>query len=241
MNSKLKYVTLTGVDDKTDLHQLISLSVKYPLVEWGILYSPKQQGLGGRYPSVDKLQHILSTIPSDVKIALHLCGSSVPGLFSGDELVVDLVNTVAKRCGRVQLNFTHNSGKVDIKDISNLLYNLPDLTVITQHNLANDSVWKNLLGHKNFNVLFDSSGGRGIERNIWPAPLPVPCCGYAGGLGPDNLARQLPVITDAAAQEPFWIDMEGKLRDKDDLFDLTKAEECLKLVYKYSEQKLLKV
>lgn len=40
LNSKLKLVTLTGADDKTDLAQLRALSDRYPFVEWALLVGP---------------------------------------------------------------------------------------------------------------------------------------------------------------------------------------------------------
>ena len=79
-------------------------------------------------------------------------------------------------------------------------------------------------------MLFDASRGCGIERSDWPVPLPGTHCGYAGGLGPDNLATQLTRIQAAAGDYAYWIDMEGKLRTPEDLFDIGRAEACLREV-----------
>jgi len=79
----------------------------------------------------------------------------------------------------------------------------------------------------NHAILFDASGGHGVSPEYWPAHLPDKSCGYAGGLGPDNLARELPRIQEAAGQGPYWIDMEGKLRNEADRFDLARARLCL--------------
>ncbi len=40
---KPEFITLTGLDDRTDLDAAIALSEKYP-IEWGVLFSPSQQG-----------------------------------------------------------------------------------------------------------------------------------------------------------------------------------------------------
>ena len=49
--------------------------------------------------------------------------------------------------------------------------------------------------------------------------------GYAGGLGPDNLAVELASIK-AVASSGWWVDMESKLRDEHDKFDVGRAEQC---------------
>lgn len=83
---------------------------------------------------------------------------------------------------------------------------------------------------KNILALFDASGGRGLERQEWPAHLGDWDCGYAGGLGPDNLRRELPRIAAAAGPSPYWIDMESKLREGDDRFSVALARQALDAV-----------
>lgn len=224
----LTHITLTGADDATDLAELAHLSARYPLVEWGFLYSPKQQGKGGRYPSTATLLKAFHTLPETVRVALHVCGAGVPHLLANEAEVEQLVGAVARRGGRVQLNFSQSRERIDLEALSAFLDRYPSLKVITQHNDANDLVWKHLGGHANYVALFDASGGRGIECSAWPAPLPGIHCGYAGGLGPDNLATELPRILVAARRQPHWIDMEGKLRTPDDRFDLQRAAACLR-------------
>ena len=54
--------------------------------------------------------------------------------------------------------------------------------------------------------------------------------GYAGGLGPDTLAEQLPKIAEATGDRTIWIDMESKVRSEDDQqFDLDKVRACLEI------------
>jgi len=224
----LTHITLTGVDDNTNLAEIAHLSERFPLVEWGFLYSPKRQGKGGRYPSVATLHSAFRALPDTVRVALHVCGAGVPNLLAKEAEVTRLVEAVAERGGRVQLNFSQSRDSIDLDALSNLLDRYPSLKVITQHNDANEGVWKRLCGHANYVVLFDSSGGRGVERSSWPTPLHGIHCGYAGGLGPDNLATELPRICAAATRQPHWIDMEGKLRTEDDIFDLQRAEACLR-------------
>ena len=55
-------------------------------------------------------------------------------------------------------------------------------------------------------------------------PHTAKAVGFAGGLGPDNLARELRKIADIA-RAGWWADMEGKLR-VDDWFSVERAAEC---------------
>lgn len=224
----LTHITMTGVDDHTDLTSLAVLSDRYQLAEWGFLYSPKRQGQGWRYTSVETLHYALLSLPEYVRVALHVCGAGVPNLLAGEPVVSGLVESVAARAGRIQLNFNQARDNIDLDMLTALLERFPSLKIIIQHNESNETVWERLCGsHANFIALFDSSGGRGIERSAWPTPLPGIRCGYAGGLGPNNLAKTLPRIFAAAGGHPHWIDMEGKLRRQDDVFDLQLAEACL--------------
>jgi phosphoribosylanthranilate isomerase len=80
--------------------------------------------------------------------------------------------------------------------------------------------------------LFDTSGGAGVLPNRWPGAWPGRYCGYAGGLGPDNVVEQLTRIRIAANEgERFWIDMERRVRsDDDEQFDLDKVRTVLEAV-----------
>jgi phosphoribosylanthranilate isomerase len=229
----ITHCTFTGVDAYTNLEALASLSSVYPLIEWGFLYSPSRQGLPGRYPAIADLQLAFNTLPPNVRVALHLCGQGVPDLFAGEQVASALVAQVMARGGRVQINFNQTRNPVNLEALRRFLTAHPALTVITQHNQSNNGVWPLLADLPNHAVLFDASGGRGIEATSWPSPLQVPC-GYAGGLSRDNLAKNLPLIIQAASGQPFWIDMEGSLRITDDQgrdrLSLTRCWDCIQLV-----------
>ena len=75
-------------------------------------------------------------------------------------------------------------------------------------------------------ILFDESKGRGVEPAEWTASLDGIACGYAGGLGPDNVERLAPSIAKAARFPGCWIDMETQLRSGG-LFDLEKCRNVL--------------
>lgn len=231
----LTHCTLTGFDDSTLLEDVIRLSNAYPIAEWGFLYSANRKGTPGRYPSLDSLHYAFENLDSNVRVALHICGRSVSALLNGSSFeVAELVEMVEERGGRIQLNFNQTREPLNLIKLKDFLDAHPALQVITQHNLSNKVVWESVRGHENHAVLFDSSGGRGILSDGWQEPLPNILCGYAGGLGHENLDTELPRIATAAAGHSFWIDMEGSLRvtDEDDIdwFDTDRCERCLELV-----------
>lgn len=223
---KLTYCTLTGVDEQTDLHRLVGMSRRFDFVEWGLLYSPSRQG-GGRYPTLEFLTSTVKTLPADVRVALHICGRGVDQALEGEEVATALISGVNRRHGRVQLNFNQTVRQYEIDDFRRLFARHSNLVFITQHNHGNSEVVSQLRDQDNYAVLFDASGGRGLRPEAWPASIPGVKCGYAGGLGPDNIALQLRAIGSAAGEAPFWIDMEGKIRTPDDEFSLDACERVL--------------
>ena len=60
MNNLLNRVTFTGVDDKTNIDDLVYLAEKYPFVEFGILVSKNNSNSGtvNRYPNLTILKRL---------------------------------------------------------------------------------------------------------------------------------------------------------------------------------------
>ena len=80
----------------------------------------------------------------------------------------------------------------------------------------------------NASVLFDASGGHGLTPATWPEPLDDLPCGYAGGLGPDNLDHELRRLETVVGDRNVWIDMQSAVRTENRL-DLAKARRCLEV------------
>lgn len=234
MNSRHQFrCTFTGIDRFTDLGRVVDLSARHPSVEWGILYSPTRAGKEPRYLSADQINAALDRLPAACSIALHLCGRGVTDLLNDNQSEASLLmRRVAARHGRVQIN-------VNLPKTPDLLSPLRawlaieakslGLSVITQHNKSNLALTEALRGLPNHAVLFDASGGRGLPREGgWPAPLDDLHCGYAGGIGPQTINADLLAIQSAAGSRPYWVDMEGRVRDAQDRLSLDAAETCLR-------------
>lgn len=235
----LQFVTLTGADDGASIDDLLSIGEDHPqAVEWGILLSYTRQG-AGRYPSLHWIDNLASHLMScDVlgaerpRFALHACGApALADFFNGE----GHAGVFARAFDRVQLNLRWNPAQVD--DIIRATDLSPRQTIITQHNKTNAALFDHLLGRgvRNHAILFDGSGGRGNLPACWPKPLSADGTryGYAGGLGPGNLADALPAIAEASQGQNFWADMESSLRTADDQFDLDVARRCLDIAQAY--------
>ncbi len=210
--------TFTGVDEFTDLEKLEELSVRYPFVEWGVLLSTSENRLenGYRYPSYDWLKENLPKLKTIAEktgcsIALHVCGKETKKILSQaqDSVALELLDFV----NRVQINFVYKEDQV--LQLEDLCKKFPNKVFITQHNEKNNDLYLKIKSN-NHQVLFDASGGRGIECSNWEKPLSDKVCGYAGGLGLDNIELQFESIK-KVVKDDFWIDMEGKIRTSDKL------------------------
>jgi len=184
------------------------------------------------------------------QFSCHLCGEWVRDIFSGNQsepllqrewpwlLPTCYANYDPGLFQRVQFNFHAQKGHSCPPDASRLSLGLKQ--AIFQIDGANDFLfeWAVNAG-ANAVPLFDMSGGAGIVPNEWPVDEPYPYrlatsarrpeyFGYAGGLGPDNLKEECTRIFKAAGSRRIWIDMETKIRSRDDhVFDLDK---CIKVL-----------
>jgi hypothetical protein len=220
---ELLSVSLTGADDTVNPEKLKALSDRYPLVEWAILSSEKRQG-ELRYPSEDWVERFHQACPLARK-AIHLCGKDVDAFLAMDTRIHKKI----AKFDRVQLNFNQRRHPKDLETLVQVA-NKVTPRIILQYNSANASLWSELRDKIiNMAVLFDASGGGGHSPKAgWPEMLPGTICGFAGGLGPDNIVSEFEVISRMAVGRGFWIDMESKLRSPvDDSFDLQACETVL--------------
>jgi len=201
-------ITFTGADDHTNRVDMAKLSLTYP-VEWGILFSPKRQGVDPRYPNEATVRHLLG---GGLPLAAHLCGKH-----SGDAMKGLIPGVSVELCdfARVQINSRKPRGDRIAAFQSKL-----GVPCIAQARGDTFPVSKEI------QWLFDTSGGRGEAPTGWPE-YPGCMVGYAGGINPDNV---LEVIEAIDATGPYWIDMESGVRT-DDLFDLNKCAKVCELVY----------
>lgn len=252
-------VTITGADDSIQPQDLLALNHEFPFVEWGILASLNntlQYGGIKRYPSpkwISDLQAIAETTAALPNLALHINGSWVRDLLLGGTTIPQQLLHCFRR---VQLNFHAERCECNPKEFAAALKHIGKEFIFQldgakgNEHLSAVYEWDGT----NCSGLFDVSGGAGILPDEWPRPIYLDVQpgehgegeeywayhGYAGGLGPENLAEQIPRILAAAAgtehtrEGRIWIDMETRVRSSGDaLFDLDKVRKCLKIAEPY--------
>lgn len=249
----LDRVTITGADDSVSPADLLALSEEFPFVEWGILVSQKKTNTDcPRFPSsqwIEGLQSIAEA--TDLQLSMHLCGQWVRDLLIG--VVKTEVHEFVRCFQRVQLNFHGDQVGCNPPRFVRALGTFGDRHFIFQlDGVRGNEYLEAAVGEdaKNCVGLFDVSGGAGVLPREWPTPLymdvqPGPdgegveqwdYHGYAGGLSPDNLGEQLPLILKASAgtehtrEGRIWIDTETRVRSADDRqFDLAKVRRFLEV------------
>lgn len=223
-------VTITGADNNTPVSALVDLSAEFPFVEWGILVSMRQEG-GYRFPSKYWMERF-STKAADNRLAvsMHVCGEWVRRILRGhmDWNGLPEVRIVADR---VQLN-THAEEHVSCVSMFDWMAQRSAKQFIIQLDGVNDHLLDAALARRiNAVGLFDCSHGAGVLPADWPAPQHHNVyTGYAGGLGPENVADQIYKIDQAhygTLQAGWWIDMEGRVRDSEEKLDLEKVRRVL--------------
>ena len=245
---KIKFVTLTGADDKTDASKMAELSQKFPFVEWAILFSQTKSG-NPRYPSDQWIEASLPKLASCF-LSAHLCGKWVSDAMDG----VFTFQKMSSAFGRIQLNMAGSRLRHVLADKTKFWEACEAAGFGPRESLCMDCekpqlilggpYLSNSIPVEKFNFfkaapLFDCSGGRGITSDNWlEFPAEMPLCGYAGGLGPDNIEEQLKKLEEVVGDNTIWIDMESKIRT-DDEFDLEKCEKVLSIVAEYKWNQLL--
>lgn len=225
----LDRVSLTGVDDKTRISDLVSLGNAYPFVEWALLYVPHKEGVQ-RNPSAAWRQAFFdANVPGYSSV--HLCGSLAFRQLLEGNLPVDIY-----RADRIQLNI--NARGPDFTEEQVMQVYRTSLTlgpdVILQCHSGTEHLIKEFISEisqddlKRVHVLLDASKGKGVKPDQWDVPgwLAVSNAffGFAGGLAPDNIADAIAVFEFMGIR--YWPDMESGIRTNNE-FDVVKAQAIL--------------
>lgn len=239
---KLTRVTITGADDDVNPSELRALSKEFPFVEWGILMSKSQQG-APRFPSESWCVLMAESLHEnyDMNFAAHVCGRWARDLLIGNLDWRSLPSSTHIYGRRVQIN-THAKvmpSTVKMMDDMRLMLAITK-QFIFQADGVNDHLLEAARGYGLDAVpLFDKSGGEGVLPEAWPVHSGHHEAGFAGGLGPENVAEQVKKIKDLHAfrdldgydpdENSFWIDMESGVRTGGK-FDLQKVKTVLEEV-----------
>jgi hypothetical protein len=203
-------ITLSGLDESVSTDQIKQL-LEHPKVEFGLLYTATPEGRN-RYPMMEWLE-------STTRLAADRCSIHICGRGARQALLEGQLEDLTIPAARIQIN-----GILTYEEVEQACTLYPDHTIITQHHPRNAHLLE--VAAKNHALLIDASGGEGITPSTWTRPKTTKDVGFAGGLGPTNLSRQLPNIAAEAAGKWFWVDMETSLR-RDDWFSPKLAGDVL--------------
>jgi hypothetical protein len=229
----LDRVTFTGWDRHTDIGELQTFLEDMPQqrVEIAVLFSTsRSRDNEDRYPDPGFAEDILRVAKaSGQHTALHLCGQAARALLESaiaSELAlpwsaVPLVHLA----DRVQVNvgeeFWPDNG--DRYRQAWIVSKAIGRSVIVQSRSI--GCWPDVehLGpgaNRMVPFLFDRSAGTGAAPPDWPFPRANLLVGYAGGLGPDNVAGLCESIARARIDGArWWLDMETRIRSSFDIVD----------------------
>jgi hypothetical protein len=223
VNNLLNRVTFTGVDDKTNIDDLVYLTEKYPFVEFGILVSKNNSNNGtvNRYPNLTILKRLKN---KGLNLSCHICGSIARQIvqkndWSELEILLGKDMEIFKRFQLNVSNIHKFSKEISFREGKDFIIQLKDDTSLYDY-------YKDLPNVLGFQ---DNSGGLGKFEDNWIDSDRY--FGYAGGLSVENVEK---VIEDLLIvnNSDFWIDMESSVRTND-RFDTKKCEEVLKICKKF--------
>ncbi len=218
------FVTFTGIDEWTDLGRVRALSELYP-TEWGILFSPRLQGESPRYPSPSIVDRVTHALDLKVGLAAHLCGRHAAAIVA-DGRCPDLDHLADHGFGRFQVNT--DDPAADPGNVAAFAGAMGGTGIMQCRGTGPHAFpWEHRVAW-----LYDASGGRGVVPPSWPLPpAGGKLVGYAGGIGPDNVACAMQAIaTNRSPAQPYWLDMETHIRT-DDRLDLDKCEAVCRAVF----------
>ena len=222
----LSHVTFTGWDQRTDLHELAAFCGDYPQerIEVAVLYSANQQD-ADRYPLVEKARDILRTArAAGQRTAVHICGRAARSLLQDVEedaagiRVFSSAGPLISAAQRVQVNVGEEfwpDGDGRYKQAWLVARAIGRPVIVQSRSIGG---WPDVEhfgpgASRMVPFLFDRSAGTGAAPIDWPFPRANLLVGYAGGLGPDNVADLCASIAGARIDgSRWWLDMESRIR-----------------------------
>lgn len=231
----LTHISITGADDNTSITDLVKISKSFPYAEWGILYYPEREG-AKRNPTKDWRNQFITSIPKE-KTAIHLCGEDVFKQILADDFDSSQLKSELAHFGRIQLNINSRKLKKFFTDeeIAQIYKKLLacKFHIIAQYNYISEKAITNFINtntvdYSRFDILLDSSLGKGISPDTWTVPNGLSknaTLGFAGGLNPENIFNSFTKI-EQITENSYWLDLESGART-DNEFDLNKVKNIL--------------
>lgn len=241
---KLVTITCSGANEHTEISSLVPLISSFKRAEIGVQVRSEKGGVAtARYWWLRALHSYFLSHKISIPVALHVNCDWVEDFCQG-KIAPELESFLAMNdcCGnpfisRVQLNF--KIGREKAPDLAMLGWTMRCFSrqrFILSYNESNASFIRELYKTGlRFELLVDNSFGEGILPESRPAPLFNDILqGYAGGLRPDNVTKELNKIAKIMpCGRDFFIDAEGGLKGEDGHFSLKKCKSYLEKADKW--------
>ena len=141
----------------------------------------------------------------------------------------DSIN-LATQFKRVQLNlrFEDAGKKINPSDLVTHIEQHPNTEFVVQYGKDDKALLALFADLKNVSVFHDTSAGAGKLARDYEPLITGRFTGYAGGLGPHNLAGEIKRIQKVAPGATIWVDAETNLRgETNNAFDISLAQQFL--------------
>lgn len=246
---KLKYITCSDPREDTSVRSILNFVEKYPISELGVQAHPGPMSYKGRRRGwFNQIMFLCEQMSKQPNIALHInyewCDCMCQGIIPYEiDKWIHANNEISGEpiIKRIQLNIGDKTDFMNPEKLSELIKHHDKQEFILPYNpkVARQIESLKRTGAK-FSLLFDGSYGAGISPEKWEKPVyeDIPN-GYAGGLGPGNIAINLNKINKLLPKDyETWIDAEGRLRDTYETysFSLGLAERYVQEAIKWQKQ-----
>ncbi len=227
----LRYLTLVGACERTDVPRVLSLSRKAgPRIEWAVrLDTRRVDAAPGRPRPEWAAEFATECAREQVPFALHVSVDSAQSLLAGDAALVSL----ASRAGRVQLESLPSHEPVSfvrrLRATLGALAQAPVLSV--RPSLRYPVLVRTLGGQAGLQVLLE----RPAQGRSWPALRGLEALkpGFRGGLGPANLEPELEQLAEHTRGEAFWVQLDEQVQGAEGALQLERCEDCLEQLLRF--------
>ena len=227
-------VTFSGVDETADGERLKEIRSLYFTVEWGLWLDVERQGREVGFPSLDWMRRLAP----DLNLSAQLSGKNATDFLRGDDAgLIAHYGELWPLFRRIQIN---------VNPVSMEMVDLPRLTQLVKRQIGKQLVLR--VRDRNLEIadalvsqeipcsaLFDQSDFQDPAQKKWPKGIKrFAGCGYAGGLGPDNIYKQLsPLLNAAQSAERWWVEMDRCLRLTDKGRDIFSLASCQRVIREF--------
>jgi hypothetical protein len=226
-------VTFAGLDETADLEKLKEIRSLYFTVEWGVRLAVEHQGREAGFPSIDWI----CKLAPELNLAAQLWGKSASDFLQGDDAELATCYGVCwPQFRRIQIDSPSRMDAVDLPKLIRLIEkNHEKQIVLRVRDQSLDLADALVVQGISCATLFDQAEAQEPTQKKWPRGVNrFAGCGYAGGLGPDNIYKQLsPILSAAQSAERWWVEIDSSLRTTDEERDVFSLARCKRTIREF--------